>query len=126
MTSIVFVGCGMENTCQTKISQQFLSLKLNQKPEYQPLLTGKPLTHGMRAGRVYLKPGEDCGLHSTKHNEEMLTFLEGSGIALIGEDQTVHEVAKDSIIYIPPHTVHNMKNTGTEPLVYIYCVAPVK
>jgi mannose-6-phosphate isomerase-like protein (cupin superfamily) len=121
---IVFTGCGTENNCQTKVSPQFLSLRLNQQPEYQPLLTGRPLTCGMRSGRVYLKPSEDCGSHSTKNNEEMLTFLSGTGTALMGEDQVPHEVSKDSIIYIPPHTVHNMKNTGTEPLVYIYCVAP--
>jgi len=122
--SIVFIGCAAENTSQTKVTQQFLSMRLNQQPEYQPLLTGRPLTHGMRSGRVYLKPGEDCGSHSTKNNEEMLTFLSGDGTALIGEDQVAHEVSKGSIIYIPPHTVHNMKNTGTEPLIYIYCVAP--
>ncbi len=25
----------------------------------------------------------------------------------------------------PPQTEHNILNTGTEPLVYIFCVAPV-
>ncbi|MHC5138324.1 MAG: hypothetical protein ACYSOF_00285 [Planctomycetota bacterium] len=27
--------------------------------------------------------------------------------------------------YIPPRTEHNILNTSTEPLVYIFCVAPV-
>jgi mannose-6-phosphate isomerase-like protein (cupin superfamily) len=56
----------------------------------------------------------------------MLTFISGKGVALIGENEAAHEVSKDNIIYIPPHMPHNIKNTGIEPLVYIYCVAPVK
>ncbi len=26
--------------------------------------------------------------------------------------------------YIPPQTAHDILNTGTEPLVYVFCVAP--
>jgi len=92
--------------------------------EYQQLLDGSPQTHGMRSGRVFLKPGEDCGQHSTGAHEEMLVFLTGSGLALIGDNDQL-EVAAGKISYIPPHTDHNVKNNGSGPLVYIYCVAPV-
>jgi mannose-6-phosphate isomerase-like protein (cupin superfamily) len=102
---------------------QIIELKNNS--DYQPLLAGKPGTCGMRSGRVYLKPGEDCGQHSTEAHEEMLVFLSGRGTSLIGEHQTPFAVGQGKICYIPPHTIHNIKNTGTEPLVYIYCVAPV-
>jgi mannose-6-phosphate isomerase-like protein (cupin superfamily) len=102
---------------------QIIELKNNS--EYQPLLSGKPNTCGMRSGRVYLKPGEDCGQHSTEAHEETLVFLSGKGTSLIGEHQTPFEVGQGKICYIPPHTPHNIKNTGSEPLVYIYCVAPV-
>lgn len=99
--------------------------ELNNNPEYQKLLAGEPQTCGMRSGRVYLEPGKECGLHSTKAHEEMLVFLTGNGIAVIGEKEE-YEVGVGKISYIPPHTEHNIKNTGSEPLAYIYCVAPVK
>ena len=97
---------------------------LKDNVEYQSLLDGKPQTSGMRSGRVYLRPGESCGQHNTEQYEEILVFLSGQGLALIGGNGA-HEVGKGKISYIPPHTVHNIKNTGNEPLIYIYCVAPV-
>lgn len=100
-------------------------IKLRDNPEHQELLTGSPQTQGMRSGRVYLQPGQDCGRHSTGRHEEMLTFLAGRGRALIGEKQQPYDVGRDNIVYIPPETIHNIENTGTEPLVYIYCVAPI-
>ena len=106
------------------VSEKVTVIELNDKPEYQRLLAGRPQTCGMRSGRVYLKPGEACGVHSTEEHEEMLTFISGMGISIIGEDQTTLDVGQGKVCYIPPHTIHNIKNTGTEPLIYIYCVAP--
>ncbi len=107
-------------------SEKVFTIDLSQEAEYQPLLRGEPQTHGMRSGRVYLLPGQSCGQHSTKAHEETLVFLSGKGTALIGKEQKAYEIGEGKIIYIPPHTTHDMKNTGTEPLIYIYCVAPVK
>jgi mannose-6-phosphate isomerase-like protein (cupin superfamily) len=79
----------------------------------------------MRSGFVRLKPGESVGWHSTEGNEESLVILHGSGAAMI-------EGAKDlgfkapQLIYIPPATRHNVRNTGTEILEYVYVVAPAK
>ena len=92
---------------------------------FQRLLPGEPQTSGMKSGRVYLEPGNECGLHSTKENEEMLVFLDGNGELLIEEKEKL-EIGVGKISYIPPQTEHNVRNTGTEPLVYIYCVAPAK
>jgi mannose-6-phosphate isomerase-like protein (cupin superfamily) len=107
-------------------SQKVLVIDFANNSEYQPLLTGMPQTSGMRSGRVYLKSGEECGQHSTKANEETLVFLSGKGTAFIGEKEPPFEVGQGKICYIPPNTLHNVKNTGDLPLVYIYCVAPVK
>lgn len=104
-------------------SEKVLITELNDKAEYQRILEGQPQTCGMRSGRVYVKPGQSCGRHSTKHHEELLVFLSGRGLLLIGE-QDSHQVGQGKVCYIPPHTVHDVKNTGTEPLTYIYCVAP--
>jgi mannose-6-phosphate isomerase-like protein (cupin superfamily) len=100
-------------------------MDLQRDAEYQDLLCGRPQTCGMRSGRVYLQTGEACGQHSTDHHEEMLVFLSGQGVALIGEEQSAYLVGEGKVSYIPPHTTHNIKNTGAKPLVYIYCVAPL-
>jgi mannose-6-phosphate isomerase-like protein (cupin superfamily) len=41
----------------------------------------------------------------------------------VGGEET-SKVGNGKICYIPPNTEHDVKNTGSEPLVYIYCVAP--
>ena len=97
---------------------------LNDSPEYQRLLAGRPETCGMRSGRVYLEPGKDCGEHSTEDHEELLVFLQGTGQGQIGQSGRM-DVGAGKVAYIPPRTRHNVHNTGSEPLVYIYCVAPV-
>ena len=126
---IFAVGCSNNTHHYHKAAMtplgEVLVISLTDKPEYQPLLRGRPQTCGMRSGRVYLQPGETCGRHSTELHEEMLVFLSGKGAALIGEQETPFEVGRGKISYIPPYTIHNVKNTGTEPLVYIYCVTPV-
>ena len=99
-------------------------IELNDASEYQRLLPGAPATYGMKSGRVYLEPGAECGQHSTKENEEQLVFLEGEGSATIAEETM--PVGKGKIVYIPPETVHNIKNTGGEPLIYIFCVAQAR
>lgn len=100
------------------------TIDLNDKPEYQRLLEGKPQTLGMRSGRVHLEPGQACGQHSTKNHEELLVFLSGQGELLISESDRF-AVGRGKVAYIPPGTLHDVGNTGSEPLVYIYCVAPV-
>jgi mannose-6-phosphate isomerase-like protein (cupin superfamily) len=124
LTVVVFIsGCSMNKKAAMPPGKT-LVIELNDNPDYQPLLTGKPQTCGMRSGRVYLKPGEECGRHSTKTHEETLVFLSGKGTALVGEEGNALDVGRGKVCYIPPDTLHNIKNTGNEPLVYIYCVAP--
>lgn len=104
-------------------AQTAFTVDLNNRPEYQRILEGKPQTHGMRSGRVHLDPGKACGQHSTKNQEELLVFLTGQGELLIGAGDRL-AVGTGKVAYIPPETLHDVKNTGTEPLAYIYCVAP--
>ncbi len=105
--------------------EKTLVIDLNTKSENQKLLAGRPQTRGMRSGRVYLAKDQACGQHSTKDHEEMLVFLSGRGKLQIGEkEKDCFEVGKGKVSYIPPKTIHDVQNTGTEPLIYIYCVAP--
>lgn len=88
-----------------------------------PLLKGAPQTSGMRGGSVKLKPGENVGWHSTSGNEEALVILHGSGIANIDGRADV-PLAEKMLAYIPPATKHNVPNTGTQVLEYVWIVAP--
>jgi mannose-6-phosphate isomerase-like protein (cupin superfamily) len=104
---------------------EILVIELETAARFQKLLEGRPQTSGMRSGRVCLQPDESCGQHSTKDREEMLIFLSGKGLLLVGEEEDSFEVGEGRIAYIPPQTIHNVENTGTKPLVYIYCVNPL-
>jgi mannose-6-phosphate isomerase-like protein (cupin superfamily) len=87
------------------------------------LLKGMPQTAGLRSGYVRLKPGESVGWHSTGQNEEALVILHGKGEARI-EGAVSMPIAEHMLSYIPPATRHNVTNTGTELLEYVYVVAP--
>ena len=97
---------------------------LNDKKEYQRLIDGQEQSLGLKAGRVYLESQQECGVHSTEAREELLVFLSGTGTMIIGDNDTF-EIGVGKIAYIPPHTPHNIKNSGSEPLVYVFCVVPV-
>ena len=92
--------------------------------DYQLLLDGPPQTRGMRCGRVVLKPGETAGEHTTGQYEEVLVILEGQG-ELWFKDLPSLAAGKGYLLYVPPQAVHDVRNTGTGELRYLYIVAPV-
>ncbi len=86
------------------------------------MIMGPPRTHTMRSGLVNLAPGKEVGLHSTEKNEEMLVVLEGQGeVEMEGFGRL--KIAAGRTAYVPPKTRHNVFNTGTGPLKYIFVVA---
>jgi len=99
-------------------------IDLSPEDRYQPLLDGVPETCGMRSGRQAIAPGTECGEHSTGAHEEVLVVLDGRGTARLG-DGTALPIGGGQIVYIPPHTTHNIVNTGGKPLKYVYVVAPI-
>lgn len=122
---LIVLGCANNHRpVEATNSPKPFVMSLEDANDHHRLLTGAPQTFGMRSGRVRLAPGKSVGLHSTKGNEELLVFLAGSGVARIGEGARL-EVGAGKAAYIPPQTSHDVLNTGTEPLVYVFCVAPV-
>jgi len=89
---------------------------------YTRLLGGPPNSSSMRSGKVILQPGEYVGQHSTKSNEELIIILEGQGRFVL-DDNKFLEFNSDSVLYCPPMTQHNIFNSGSTPLIYIYVVA---
>jgi mannose-6-phosphate isomerase-like protein (cupin superfamily) len=92
---------------------------------YCRLLEGAPQTSGMRSGLVRLKPGESIGEHSTGKNEESLVVLCGQGEVRV-EGHAAIPFTAPALVYVPTASRHNVVNTGTEPLEYVFVVAPAQ
>jgi len=90
--------------------------------EYVRILGGPPESATMRSGFVVLLPSQSVGKHSTDAFEEMVVVLEGEGEMLFG-DGSVLRLDQHVVIYCPPDTEHDVRNTGGRPLRYIYMVA---
>ncbi|GAB4278929.1 MAG: hypothetical protein Kow0092_34750 [Deferrisomatales bacterium] len=88
------------------------------------VLGGPPETVTLRSGLVVLEPGRGVGAHSTGDHEEILVVLEGEGeLRVQGVDPL--PLAPDRVGYCPPRTEHDVVNTGTTRLRYLYVVAKV-
>ncbi len=96
-----------------------------QGKDYVRLLGGPPETFSLRSGAVALQPGKAVGKHSTEINEELIVVLEGEGALLLKEDQEL-PLKIGTVAYCPPNTEHDVKNTGSTVLRYIYVVAKAK
>jgi mannose-6-phosphate isomerase-like protein (cupin superfamily) len=98
------------------------SEKLPVNLEYHQIL-GDGNSVCMHSGRVVLLPGQDCGEHSTGDHEELIIILSGEGeLEVEGSGKT--PISAGLVAYNPPHTKHNVRNTGALPLTYIYVVTP--
>ncbi len=90
---------------------------------YTPVLRGPPATVGLRSGYVVLTPGTSVGRHSTEEYEELIVVLGGVGeLRLTGQSPLA--LREGTVAYSPPHTEHDVFNTGKVPLRYLYVVAP--
>lgn len=97
---------------------------------YTRILGGPPDTVTMRSGLVVLAPGESVGRHNTECYEEVLVVLAGSGeLRFPNAGQAgapslpAVELRADVVAYCPPQTEHDVINTGSEPLRYLFIVA---
>lgn len=100
-------------------------IALKGKKHYQRLLSGLPQTAGLRAGLVSLKAAESVGQHSTDAKEEVIVFLKGRAIVTCANGFR-RKVQAPCLVYIPPHTHHNISNAATVLLQYLYVVSPLK
>ena len=74
--------------------------------------------HCLRSRWVFLAPGKCVGEHSTEDKEEVLVILTGTAtVEVAGE---AHRVSAPAAVFIPPHTQHNVRNSGDSTLVYVY------
>lgn len=95
------------------------AIKLKGKRRFTRLL-GDPFNKkGLRAGLVVLKPKESIGEHKTEHKEEVIVILNGSATVYFGKNKKLM-APQNTFVYIPPETLHNVKNSGSKSLRYLY------
>ena len=86
------------------------------------VFTGPPGTVTMHSGYMVLAPGRSVGKHSTKGNEEAVLVFAGKGEMKINGGPTFN-LAPYAIAYVPPMTEHDVVNTGSDTLRYVWLVA---
>lgn len=73
------------------------------------------------SARVFtLEPGGHTP-HHTHESEHLNYIISGTGVALEGE--TPRDIKKGDFILVKPDELHQYRNTGDEPLVFM-CVVP--
>ena len=99
------------------------AIKLKGKKRFTRLL-GDSSKKGLRAGLVVLKPKESIGEHKTGHKEEVIVILNGSATIYYGKNKKI-KAPRDTFAYIAPETSHDVKNSGSKSLRYLYITAQV-
>lgn len=97
------------------------SIALKGRQRFTRLL-GDSSKKGLRAGLVVLKPKESVGEHKTEHKEEVIIILNGSATIYYGKNKKI-KAPQNTFVYIPPETLHDVKNSGSKILRYLYVTA---
>lgn len=92
---------------------------------YVELLRGPPQSVSMESGAVSLAPHASVGAHDTEDYEELLVPLEGRGELRI-DGRPPLALSPGLVAYTPPHTRHDVVNTGDARFRYIYVAARVR
>jgi len=72
-------------------------------------------------GHVALEPGGQVPWHN-QEQEEVYFIVEGTGEMCLGGERG--ELSAGQAVYIPPRVFHQLTNTGSAPMVMIYCYGP--
>jgi len=81
-------------------------------------------TKHLRFSVGYFDPGQGLDLHIHPESEEVYYIIEGQGTVYIGKEKAATRVERHAAVYIPPGTVHGIRNTGTGKLLVGFMVAP--
>lgn len=113
---------GSEDRSRNPRTTPFVRFLSGDSDGYVEIL-GRSSSVAMRSGLVTLQPGRDVGVHSTENYEELILVLCGQG-EVEANGLGRKKISANYAVYIPPNTSHNVFNVGSEPLRYIYVVAP--
>ena len=127
IAQILFIAVSLHSYAQKnpmKLIPKLITLD-QISPESARVLNGPPETVTMHSGYMVLAPSKSVGRHSTRDNEEAIVVLAGTGEMKIIGGTTLH-LHPYCVAYCPPNTEHDVANTGTETLRYVYIVARAK
>jgi quercetin dioxygenase-like cupin family protein len=82
---------------------------------YQTLVGDEAGSTPVRVGIQTSPPGYSTGTHSHPYME-VVTIIEGTGEAWIGEEGKATAVGPGSTIVAPPNAPHGFRNTGQTPM----------
>jgi mannose-6-phosphate isomerase-like protein (cupin superfamily) len=69
-----------------------------------------------------IPPGGEIGAETHPDNDQILTFVSGTGQAIV--DGSTKQVAQGDLVVVPAGKHHNFKNTGVNPLVLYTVYGP--
>jgi len=127
IAQILFIAVSLHSYAQKnpmKLIPKLITLD-QISPESARVLNGPPETVTMYSGYMVLAPSKSVGRHSTRDNEEAIVVLAGTGEMKIIGGTTLH-LHPYCVAYCPPNTEHDVANTGTDTLRYVYIVARAK
>lgn len=93
--------------------------------KFQRLLERGAQSTNLKSGSVTLAPGKSVGSHVTEGKEELLIILKGQAEVTVEGYRTIR-ARRFSAIYIPDEVRHDVRNSGTAVLHYVYVVTPVR
>ena len=100
-------------------------MKLDTGEKYTRLFSTKEKSAlSFRSGHVILGKNENIGKHDTGDSEEILIILEGKGRLYINGNENIN-FEKNTALYVPPKTTHDVINTGQCYLKYIFVTARI-
>lgn len=83
-------------------------------------------TKHLRFSVGYFDENQGLDLHIHPESEEVYYVIEGRGTVYTGEEKSKTEVDRNMAVYIPPGTIHGIRNTGRGKLIVAFMVAPGK
>jgi len=89
---------------------------------YLLLAPGQFGSDQMAVTMVHGEPGSEQPMHSHPEAEQVYVVVSGTGLMRV--DDEAQEVAPGTLVFIPRGAKHAIRNTGSEPLVYVSATSP--
>lgn len=98
--------------------RHFAELAVEPQPyaDYRPVFA----TTRLNVTHVRIHPGETVPTHTHGDEDQVYFVASGTGFVILDGERT--EVAAGSSVLIPLGTEHEITNTGSEPLDYVFFV----
>jgi len=98
--------------------REFATLEVSPQPyaDYRPVFE----TSRLNVTCVRVWPGQTVPAHTHPDEDQIYHVVSGTGFVVLGGVRT--DVAAGSFVMIPIGTEHEITNTGTEPLDYVFFV----